>query len=343
MSVMNRLSTYCVECDREVDARIDHRDETMRIRGHETTYEAEVAVCPACGAVIADSRIEEQNLAAAYSAYRTANRLLSPEEIGEIRDRYGLSLRDFSRFLGFGEQTVARYESGALQDEAHDGMMRLAETPAGASLLLRIRRDQLPERIVGAVERFIASQEPDRFQTVDLSWPPIDAYTPSRANGYRAFDWARVGAAVVALARRCGNLYKTKLQKAMFFLDFYCFGLTSASLTGIEYAHADYGPVINDKDTLLYALQQQGKIALVPNGWGEIVTPLAGSEDVFDKKELEYIDLIARFVDTFETASEISEFSHDLAAWKETRSGEVIDYPKYAKEVMSAIGRRPVA
>ena len=148
---MKTLSTYCVECDREVDARIEHRDETMRIRGQETPYGGEVAVCPVCGSVVADSRVETRNLDAAYSAYRSANDLLSPEEIREIRQRYSLSLRDFSRFLGFGEQTVARYESGALQDETHDGMMRLAASPEGASLLLEIRRAQLPERIVDAV------------------------------------------------------------------------------------------------------------------------------------------------------------------------------------------------
>lgn len=343
MSAMNTLSTYCVECDQEVDARIVHRDESMRIRRRETAYGAEVATCPLCGAVIADSRVEARNLDAAYSAYRSANNLLQPEQIREIRGRYGLSLRDFSRFLGFGEQTVARYESGALQDEAHDGMIRLAANPEGASLLLGIRREQLPERVLESVEGFIASQPPHRFKAIDLSWPPLEAYTPSRTNGYRAFDWERVGAAVVALASRCKNLYKTKLQKAMFFLDYYCFGQTSSSLTGIAYAHAPYGPVINDKDTLLYALQQQGEIELVQTEWGEIVTPLVNSDEMFTERELGYINLVAKAVDTFETASQISGFSHELAAWKETKNGEIIDYPKYAKEVMAAIERRSIA
>lgn len=343
MSAMNTLSTYCVECDREVDALIEHRDESMRIRGRETAYGAEVAVCPICGAVIADSRVEARNLDAAYAAYRSANNLLSPEEIGVIRGRYGLSLRDFSRFLGFGEQTVARYESGALQDEAHDGMMRLVASPEVAALLLGIRRDQLPERTVESVEGFIASQSPRRFRAIDLSWPPLEAYTPSRANGYRAFDWKRAGAAVVALAIRCKDLYKTKLQKAMFFLDYYCFGQTSSSLTGIAYAHAPYGPVINDKDTLLYTLQQQGEIEFVQTEWGEIVMPLVNHDEMFTERELEYINLVAKAVDTFETASQISGFSHELAAWKETKNGEIIDYPKYAKEVMTAIERRTVA
>ena len=337
---MKTLSTYCVECDREVDARIEHRDETMHIRGQKVSYDAEVATCPVCGSVVADSRAEGRNLAAAYSAYRSANGLLSPEEIRGIRQRYGMSLRDFSRFLGFGEQTISRYEAGALQDEAHDGMIRLSANPAGASLILGIRREQLPERAISAAERFIGSQTPARLGALDLSWPPMRAYAPTRANGYRAFDWERVSAAVIVLAQRCRNLYKTKLQKAMFFLDYYCFGMTSTSLTGTEYAHASYGPVINDKDTLLFALQREGKISLTQNEWGEIVTPLVESDDVFNESELGYIDLVARFVDTFTTASEISDFSHGLSAWSETGNGEVIDYPRYADEVKKAVDAR---
>ena len=343
MSEIKKFSTYCVECDNEVVATIEHRSMSMRIRGQETNYDAAVAICPSCGSVIADSRIEGKNLAAAYTAYRSANNLLQPEEIKEIRNRYGLSLRDFSRFLGFGEQTVSRYETGALQDEAHDGMMRLASSHDGAAQLLAIRRDQLPANIVAAAERFIASRPPRRFAVADFNWPPLNACTPSRTNGYRAFDWDRAGAAVVSLASRCTNLYKTKLQKAMFFLDYYCFGMSGSSLTGIEYAHADYGPVINDKDVLLCVLQRQGKIELVQRGYGEIVTPLLSPDGIFDERELGYIDLVAGFVDTFETASGISEFSHSLDAWKGTKSGEIIDYPSYAKEVVKAIDSKASA
>lgn len=69
MSAFKTMNTYCAKCDREVNARIEHCDETMRIRGREVPFNSEVAVCPNCGAAIADSRIEGRNFAAAYSAY----------------------------------------------------------------------------------------------------------------------------------------------------------------------------------------------------------------------------------------------------------------------------------
>lgn len=76
MSEINVFSTYCVECDNEVVATIEHRSMSMRIRGQETAYEAEVAICPICSSVIADSRIEGKNLAAAYTTYRSANKVV---------------------------------------------------------------------------------------------------------------------------------------------------------------------------------------------------------------------------------------------------------------------------
>jgi len=45
----------------------------------------------------------------------------------------GSSSAEFSLFLGFGEQTVAKYEAGTLPDELHSNTMRMASTKEGAA------------------------------------------------------------------------------------------------------------------------------------------------------------------------------------------------------------------
>ena len=109
MNAEKTLNTYCPECDREVEARLEQRVETLPVKGEQTSYDAESAIGPHCGEVIGDSRIEEGNLRRAYSAYCVAHGLMAPDEVKELRNSYGLSLREFSKFLGFGEQTIARY------------------------------------------------------------------------------------------------------------------------------------------------------------------------------------------------------------------------------------------
>ena len=86
MNAEKTLNTYCTECDCEVDARLEHRIETLPVKGEQTSYNAEVAVCPCCGEVIGDSRIEEGNLRRAYSAYCTVHDLVAPDEVRELRN-----------------------------------------------------------------------------------------------------------------------------------------------------------------------------------------------------------------------------------------------------------------
>lgn len=343
MNAEKTLNTYCPECDREVDARLEHKIETLSVKGEQTSYDAEVAVCPCCGEEIGDSRVEEGNLRRAYSAYCAAHGLMAPDEVKELRNSYGLSLREFSKFLGFGEQTIARYEAGAIPDDSHNTMLKLASTAEGAASLLSVRENQLSERIASAVRRFIEN----RVSFSELAaafaayqWPTQEMVTPSGRNGFRSFSKERVAAVVCELAARCKHLYKTKLQKAMFFVDFLCYARTSRSMTGLAYAHADYGPVMDGRDRIVAELQDGGFVELVEKGWGEVVVPTQCPKGVLSEDEVRLVDEVADFVNSFQTSKEISSFSHELDAWSDTDNGQLIEYDSNAGQVEAAIKRR---
>lgn len=343
MNAEKTLNTYCPECDCEVDARLERRTETLPVKGEPTSYDAEVAVCPCCGEAIGDSRVEEGNLRRAYSAYCAAHGLMAPDEVKELRNSYGLSLREFSKFLGFGEQTIARYESGAIPDDSHNTMLRLASTAEGAASLLSVRESQLSGRTASAVRRFIESGAPLSGLAAAFAayqWPTQEMATPSGRNGFRSFSMERVAAVVCELAARCKDLYKTKLQKAMFFTDFLCYARTSRSMTGLAYAHADYGPVMDGRDRIVAELQDAGFVELAEKGWGEVVVPTRCPEGVLSEDEIQLVAEVADFVNTFGTSSEISSFSHELDAWSNTDSGQFIEYDSNAEQVEAAIARR---
>ena len=343
MSVEKTINTYCPECDREVVAILEHRVETLSVKGEPTSYDAEVAVCPCCGGAIGDSRIEGENLRRAYSAYCSAHGLMAPDEVRSLRNSYGLSLREFSKFLGFGEQTVARYEAGAIPDDSHNTTLMLAATASGAAALLSVREGQLSERTVAAVRRFVESKTPVSGASAAFTarqWPTPAMLVPGRFNGYRPFDIDRIAAVVCELASRCVDLYKTKLQKAMFFTDFLCYARTTRSMTGLSYAHADYGPVMDGKDRIVALLQDCEAIDLAQKGWGEVVVSRHRPTGILREDEIQLVDEVATFVNTFEKATDISSFSHGLDAWKDTESGRPIDYVANAGQVADAIERR---
>lgn len=339
---MESIETYCPSCDSDVTATITERLETLSVRGCPTEYVSHVAVCPLCGNDIGDMAVDSRNLKAAYDAYRLANHVMSPEQIRSLRETYGMSLREFSRFLGFGEQTVAKYERGTLPDKSHSNMLALAETSDGANFLLGCNAGSLSDDSIRKVENFIQRKQVERdpfFDFADYMNEALNA-PPSRENGYRRRDDSRVSALVCSISSRCTDLFKTKLQKAMFFCDFLACERFGCSLTGLRYAHADYGPIVDGYDYLLGNLEHQGIIKREERGDGEIIVPLLDRDSDFTSEELDLVNEVARFVNSFRYAKDISDYSHTLVSWRNTPSGKTIHYNMNMGEISEAVSRR---
>ncbi len=336
------VDVYCPACDAAVHACLHNRPATLSVRGEEVGYSETVAVCPTCGEIIGDARIESSNLERAYDAYRRRNGILSPREVKALRDSYGLSLREFSRFLGFGEQTAYRYEHGDIPDQLHNTTMLSAKTIEGAQLLLEQNRGKLSDRSIARIEQRTQAMVDGAAERMRLRLTLEDreADSPSAANGYRRLDLDRVAALVYELASRCRDLYWTKLQKAIFFADMICYERFSCSLTGLCYAHATYGPVMDRKDEVRYILVDRGTIGFRECGWGEILVPQRLENLPFNAEEMALIDEIARFVNSFNTATELSDFSHRLNCWAGSMDGEIIEYTRDDGEVGTAMLKR---
>ena len=320
------MNIFCPACDTEVDAVLRTQSATLLVRGEHIPYEETLAICPLCGEAIGDARVEGKNLERAYAVYRAKHNIFSPSEIQALRSEYGLSLREFSKFLGFGEQTVYRYEHGDIPDVAHNNTLLSSRTADGARLLLTQNGGRLSSVSVSRIEQRIQSMERDEETSAWLgALLPLDEKL-SASNGYRRLDFDRVAALVFTLASKCKALYWTKLQKALFFADMLSYERTGTSLTGLTYAHATFGPVMDRKDVIRYMLAKSGVVAFCEDGWGEVLVP--GHCDVrpFDDDELALIDEIADFVNTFNTASELSDYSHRLTCWSESADGQIIEY-----------------
>lgn len=339
----NFLDTFCPVCDMGVRATLCEQPTTLRVRGEEIDFTETVALCPQCGMEIGDSRIEDGNLEQAYAIYRARHGIPSPEEIRKLREFYGLSLREFSRFLGFGEQTIYRYERGDLPDPTHSLVLEQAQTSQGARQLLAKNRQRLNERSIESIELALSTPAEDlpwvRPLPSRLEGQTADA--SSTMNGYRAFDPDRAMALMHILARQCRDLFWTKSQKALFFADMFACACRGRSLTGLRYAHATHGPVVDGREEFRYLLAEDGIVEFCEHGWGEVLEPGKPlADDPFSEAEHALIDGITNFVNSFGTAREISDFSHGLECWRNTEDGQVIDYADAAEEVAGAMVAR---
>ncbi len=95
------------------------------VRGEKFSVLAEAIVCGRCGFQVLSGEQSAAYTIAISDAYRKEHGLLTSKELKETRDRLGMSLRKFAKFVGVGLASVKRWEAGLIQDEAHDQLIRL--------------------------------------------------------------------------------------------------------------------------------------------------------------------------------------------------------------------------
>lgn len=131
MNDYNLIRTIQIECPlcgtiHEVEER--KRIAATIIKDEKVTYEEIYYFCPDSDEEeneFTTGKIENINLLNARNTYRKAKGLLTSDQIVAIRNMYDLSQVDLARLLGWGEATISRYESKAIQDEAYDNMLRI--------------------------------------------------------------------------------------------------------------------------------------------------------------------------------------------------------------------------
>ena len=125
------------------NSKIIKRKTTYRIKGEPIETLEEVRINPKNNEEIFDEELEDKNLENIYNQYRKKHSLLMPNRIKKIREKYGVSQRAFSRILGWGEVTIHRYETGALQDRSHNDALVLLENPDNMKTLLENNKNKI--------------------------------------------------------------------------------------------------------------------------------------------------------------------------------------------------------
>ena len=120
-TLIRKVHMDCPLCGKTQEVEERKRFTTITLKGDKVTYEEKFYFC--ANANDEENEFEtgsmtNKNLLNARNAYRVKHGLLTSDEIVAIRESYGLSQVDLAKLLGWGEATISRYESKAIQDEA---------------------------------------------------------------------------------------------------------------------------------------------------------------------------------------------------------------------------------
>lgn len=327
---------FCPHCKVETEVSFVTHREVLPVLGEPTEFEAHLYKCNVCQAEFASEELEDRNLTVAYNIYREKNKLLSSEKIKAIRQQYGLSQRNFSKLLKWGEITIHRYESGAIQDEAHNETLVLFDdNPQNALTIFNLHRDNLPEDVALKLERRLnelLSEKKECKRIIDLfNTSNMGEEEPSLNTGFIRFDLEKFENMILYILKKMDGVFKTKLNKLLWYCDSRYFKQSTISISGAKYIHLPYGPVPDNYDLFLWKLQGQKKVGVEEVIWNDSISGekmyslVEANTSFFNENELKTIDYVIDSVG-YLTAGQISDKSHNEDGYKKTGTSDVISY-----------------
>lgn len=117
--------SFCTECRKMVECKIEKKKITEYLRGSYYTYNGEIATCNKCGAEVYIPEILDGNMEKLYSEYRKKNGILNKEEIKLIPEKYQISNENISLILGWKRETFARYYDGKTQSKRYSDILEI--------------------------------------------------------------------------------------------------------------------------------------------------------------------------------------------------------------------------
>lgn len=334
---MTEERIFCPECESMSGRRIEHRQETLPVRGVPITVDADVAICLNCGQAVEDRVLDEATLGRAYAAYRQQYGIIAPDQIRALRERYGLSQRAFGRLLGWGEITVHRYETGAIPDGVHNDLLLLLQDEEAMHKFVARHEDRLSERDRQVVDAAITGRAREMNEFALRTH--LRALIESRSmadRGNRRFDFERLEQMIVFFVERL-RPSRTKLNKLLWYADFLAFKRHSVSLSGTPYLRFQYGPVPEQYERLVAEVVSDGLVTEVADEAGaerqqagqrpaaHLETRIRFGASMFSVEERAVLEAVReRFADL--GAAQIRDISHEERAWRETPEKQVIPY-----------------
>lgn len=310
---------------------------SMLIKGEPVQFEETFFFCPNHADEeeneFVPAEMMDKNLQNARKAYRIKHNLLTAEDIISIRTAYNMSQSDLALVLGWGEVTITRYESKAIQDETYDQILRMFRDDPTFALQQLVRQQahfskekykQLQDAILVNIKKTGIPLLIRR--TIEAQYAAYNK--PCDFNGNRILDFNKLCAVMAFFAQYETDLYKVKLMKLLWYVDALSYKLHRKAITGLVYVHMPYGalPLANSDIIYLPALSVE-EIEINDNTAYHIT---ASPEVSFDSLSADEIDIVYLVANKFKTMStqEIVHYMHEEDAYKDTVMNQIIPFSK---------------
>ncbi len=292
------------------------------------SYVAQFYECVDTKEQFTTTELDEVNISQIYNQYRVKYGIPFPDEIKGIREQYGLSATKMSEILGFGANQYRLYENGEMPSEAVGKTLRSIMEPEVFMMYVKSSRNQFSEaeyekihaKLTHVINRF---SETNR---VDLRF---NCEKRSSLNGYAPQSYEKIKNAILFYIKELGSVFSTKMNKLLFYTDFYSYRTRGVGITGLAYRAIQFGPV-PIKWNVLYSSIDCVDVDIIPfvNGGAaeRLISFVEPDMTKLTKDEQKILNIV---LDKFAKCSstDISAISHKEDAWINYHDkSQAIDY-----------------
>lgn len=331
--IVRKEEMTCPFCEEVKEIELRKIKQIDKVKNVNVEYEAFVYYCVECDEFFESGELMETNIQSLRDAYRIKMGLLTKDEIIAIRNKFKISQEDFAIILGFGEKTIARYETSTIQDKPYDDLMRLFDKDYNfayeqvlnaKSKLSKNKFEKISDTIKGFI--YLKSKNINNEKMLSNQYIMMDEKCSS--NGFALLNIDKIKSMLAYFARFTKNLFTVKLMKLFWYSDALSYQRTGSSISGLVYQHMPMGalPVgykeiceLDSVDKEYCEIHDTISTQFLPKDTDEI------NESLFTLDELKVLNDVCRKFE-YLSGSDLSNIMHEEDIYQITDQHEILDF-----------------
>ena len=292
---------------------------TWEFRGENYEYMHSGWVCEDTGERFTTDESDTAAYIQVTNQYRAKYGIPYTDEIVELRNKYGLSAAKISQLLGIGINQYRKYEQGEVPSVSNGRLIRSIMNPKVMLDMIESSKGELQEqeykKLTQRLEKIIENNLDYKMQQYETK--RIFSSSRSADNGYANISLKKLKNIMIAILERSEDVWCTKMNKLLFYVDFLSYRERGMAMTGLTYRAIDFGPVPERWDKVYSQFDEiQQELQHIGEYEGTILRSTSKIEDdVLTNEELNIINIVCNKFGSF-SSREISKISHEESAWK---------------------------
>ena len=250
--------------------------------------------------------------------YRAKYGIPYTDEIIAVRQRYGISAAKMSLILGIGINQYRLYEQGEVPNVSNGRMIRSIMNPKVMLEMVESSKNELSaseyEKITAKVKATITESSAYKLEQYETR----RIFNESRGmnNGFAQTSLVRLKNIMLYIINRCDDVWCTKMNKLLFYVDFLSYRERGLAMTGLSYRAIDFGPVPDRWDRVYSEFSEvKQELRQVGDFVGSILTASQEADmSMFTDDEINVLEAVCSNFGN-KSSREISHLSHEEKAW----------------------------